>query len=64
MVVDTQEHKVFINVMPLNYPKKNREKMVQMMFETFNVRGLNIENQAFFLLMHLENLPEWLLTQW
>lgn len=41
------EHNVIISEVPLNYPKENREKMAEMMFENFSVPGLYIENQAY-----------------
>ena len=40
-----EEHSVLLTEPPLN-PKKNREKMLQIMFETFNVQGLYIAVQA------------------
>lgn len=46
LVVDPYDHKVFISEIPLNYPKENREKLAQIMFETFNVSGLYIQDQA------------------
>ena len=44
--VDTIEHNVLISERPLNYPIENREKLAQMMFETFSVNGFYIQNQA------------------
>jgi len=43
--VDPFEHNVMLTEHPMN-PKENREKMAQIMFETFNVPGLYIANQA------------------
>ena len=43
--VDPSEHKVMLTEAPLN-PKVNREKMTQLMFETFRVEGLYVAIQA------------------
>mmetsp|Transcript_987 Transcript_987/g.1179 ORF Transcript_987/g.1179 Transcript_987/m.1179 type:complete len:377 (-) Transcript_987:78-1208(-) len=43
--VDPTEHKVLLTEAPMN-PKANREKMTQLMFETFQVQGLYVAIQA------------------
>jgi actin-related protein len=43
--VDPTEHKVMLTEAP-NNPKTNREKMTQLMFETFQVQGLYVAIQA------------------
>jgi actin-related protein len=43
--VDPSEHNVLLTEAPMN-PKANREKMTQMMFETFQVKGLWVGIQA------------------
>jgi len=43
--VDPNEHKVLLTEAPGN-PKANREKMTQLMFETFQVQGLYVAIQA------------------
>ena len=43
--VDPSEHKVLLTEAPRN-PKANREKMTQLMFETFQVQGLYVAIQA------------------
>lgn len=43
--VDPEEHKVMLTEAPSN-PKANREKMVQVMFDTFNVEALYVGIQA------------------
>jgi len=41
--VDAEEHKIMMTEPPLN-PKKNREEVVQMMFEEFKVPKLYMGN--------------------
>lgn len=43
--VDPSEHKVLLTEAPKN-PKANREKMTQLMFETFQIQGLYVAIQA------------------
>jgi actin-related protein len=43
--VDPSEYNVFITEAPMN-PKSNREKMTQLMFETFNTKGMFVDNTA------------------
>jgi len=40
-----EEHNVMLTEAPMN-PKANKEKMSQIMFETFNVQGLYVAIQA------------------
>lgn len=43
--VNPQEHKILLTEPPLN-PKKNRERMVEMMFERFSFQGVYVGVQA------------------
>jgi actin-related protein len=43
--IDPSEHNILLTEAPGN-PKANREKMTQLMFDTFNVNGLHVAIQA------------------
>ncbi|KAL5110256.1 Beta-centractin [Taenia crassiceps] len=45
MTVSSEEHPVLLTEVPLN-PKRNREKMAEMLFETFSVPALYVSMQA------------------
>ncbi|KAH0788449.1 actin [Histomonas meleagridis] len=52
LITDPEEHSVILSEKPLS-PRTNREKMIQIMFETFNVRGFYVGVQAVFTLFSL-----------
>lgn len=45
LTVSSEEHPVLLTEVPLN-PKRNREKMAEMLFETFSVPALYVSMQA------------------
>lgn len=51
MRIFPEEHPIFLSESPSN-SKENREKMAEIMFETFNVPGVCIENTASLAMLH------------
>jgi actin-related protein len=51
---DSEKHDVLL-VEPPHNPKKNREKMAQLMFETFNVGGMYLGSSAVLSLYSILN---------